>query len=277
MRMRLLRTSQSITFFSPPEVHQSILDVRAAAKASPLAPVSSPDVIRWLLQQTCNAIDQLEPLYFNQSIDYLQRTQAKLDHLDFLENSASRKAFLNVVRSNELRSLKQLYAPKYKHSGTVIGPSAFAPSLQPYVTQILQRRKDFQDRGVAVHSSTLEEVEQEREIEFELECVREVQPPLRFEPLPIDRLHRDIKRFATTGKLPAGSDAFEPMFCALQKTALGLKHCTITAANTHVRLHVSAQFIRTVIVTEPNDTFLRPCHWLLWSCQNELGMLVSPE
>jgi len=67
------------------------------------------------------------------------------------------------------------------------------------------------------------------------------------------------------------------MFCALQKTALGTKHGTITASGTAARLYVSTQHTRTVSVKGPNDNFLRPCHWLLWSCTGEIGLLVSPE
>jgi hypothetical protein len=67
------------------------------------------------------------------------------------------------------------------------------------------------------------------------------------------------------------------MFCALQKTALGAKHGTITATGTAARLYVSTQYARTVSVKEPNDNFLRPCHWVLWSPSAELGLIVSPE
>jgi hypothetical protein len=77
--------------------------------------------------------------------------------------------------------------------------------------------------------------------------------------------------------MPAGSDAFQPMFHALQKTALGMQHNTITAAGLAARLYVSTQFIRTVSINEPNDNFLRPCHWVLWSVMSETGLLVSPE
>jgi len=277
MRLRLLGKTQSVVFFSPPEVHQSILDLRAAAKAKLNAPLCSVDVIRWLLEQTCNAIEQLEPLYFNQSISYLQRTQAKIDFPRFLKDKDSRDAYLGRVRSKEMQSLRQLYEPKHQQRGPAIRPSDFAPALQPYVKELLQRRKGFQDRGIAVQSAALEEVEQEREMEFEIEAVREVQPPVHFKAFKIARLHPDIEKFAMTGRLPAGSDAFQPIFCALQKTALGTKHGTITAAKAAARLHVSTQFTRTASVKEPNDNFLRPCHWLLWSPANDVGLLVSPE
>jgi hypothetical protein len=277
MRLRLLGKTQSVTFFSPPEVHQSILDLRTAAKDWPVAQLSSVDVIRWLLEQTCNGIEQLEPLYFNQGLNYLQRTQAKIEYPDFLENPESRDAYLSHVRSKELQSLRQLYEPKHQQCGPVIKPSNFAPCLRTYVSEVIQRRKGFQDRGFAVHSSALEEVEQEREMEFEVEAVREVQSPVHFKALKVAKLHRDLERFATTGRMTEGSDAFQPMFHALQKTALGTKHGTITGTGTTARLYVSTQFSRAVSVNEPNDNFLRPCHWVLWSRRNGIGLLVSPE
>jgi hypothetical protein len=277
MRLRLLGKTQSVAFFSPPEVHQSILDLRAAAKGWPQAMLSSVDVVRWLLEQTCNGIEQLEPLYFNQGLNYLQRTQAKLEFPDFLENVESREAYLDIVRSKELQSLQQLYEPKYQQRSASIKVSAFAPCLRTFVSEVLQRRKGFQDRGFAIHASALEEVEQEREMEFEVEAVREVQDPVHFRALRIGRLHPDLVTLARTGQMPTGSDAFQPMFYALQKTAMGLRHGTITATGTAARLHVSTQFTRTVSVSEPNDNFLRPCQWVLWNRTNEIGVLVSPE
>jgi hypothetical protein len=277
MRLRLLGKTQSVSFFSPPEVHQSILDLRAAAKGWPQAVLSSVDVVRWLLEQTCNGIEQLEPLYFNQGLNYLQRTQAKLEFPDFLEDARSRKAYLDVVRSKELQSLQQLYEPKYQQRGTPIKVSSFEPCLSTYVSQILQRRKGFQDRGFAIHASALEEVEQEREMEFEVEAVREVQDPVHFRALKVAKLHPDIETLATTGRMPVGSNAFQPMFHALQKTAIGMRHGAITATGSAARLYVSTQFTRTVSVNEPNDNFLRPCQWVLWSRTNEIGLLVSPE
>jgi hypothetical protein len=293
MRMRLLGKTQSITFLSPPEVHQSILDLRSAANAPGNVPVCSVDVIRWLLEQTCNTIEQLEPLYYNQGISYLQRTQAKLAHADFLVNHESRNAYLSTVRSKEMHSLRQLYEPRCQRRGAAIRPSDFAPTLRSFVMELLQRRKDFQDRGLAIQSAALEEVELEREMEYEIECVREVQQPVHFRALKVAKLHADVEKFAMTGninlgvmesdanikkgRMPAGSDAWQPMFCAIQKTALGLKHGAITAASAAAALYVSTQFTRTASVKEPNDNFLRPCHWLLWSSSRDIGLLVSPE
>lgn len=277
MRLRLLGKTQAVTFFSPPEVHQSILDLRSASEADSTTEPRSLDVVRWLLDQTCNSLEQLEPLYYKQNIDYMQHTQARLDHPDFLKTPVSRDAYLSVVRSDEMRSLEQLYGPKHQAGGAKIKVSSFHPSLQPHVSELLDRKNYFQDRGLAVQSMALEEVEQEREMEHEVECVRETQVPIHFKALKVVKLHPDLKQFALSGRLPAGSDAYLPMFYALQKTALGLKHGTIKAANESAGLYVSTQFTRTASLAQLNDDFLRPGHWLLWSAVREVGLLVSPE
>jgi len=56
MRLRQLAISQSVIFFAPPEVHQSILNLRGKTG---LDHIDSHDVIIWLLEQTCCNIEQL--------------------------------------------------------------------------------------------------------------------------------------------------------------------------------------------------------------------------
>jgi hypothetical protein len=259
-------------------VHQAILDLHDGSMYDQNRQLDSSDVIRWLLEQSCNAIEQLEPLHFSQGNDYLRRTQAKLDNPDSQQDETQRNRYVSVLQCHESTTLKQLYEPKYaqrrKESKT-----NFVASLQDFATSLKQRRKDFRDQGSAVHSSALEEVEQEREIENEVEDVREVQVPIHFTPLKPSILHQDIEEFATTGRLPADSDAFEPMFCTLQKTALGISQGSLTAANKVSRLFVSTQFSRTVRLpaNEPNDNFLRPVHYLMWSCLAGVCLIVSPE
>jgi hypothetical protein len=79
MRLRQLATTQEIVFFAPPEVHQSILDLR---KKSSEDKIDSYDVVCWLLEQTCSGIEQLQPLYYSQGIDFCRRTQAALSYPD---------------------------------------------------------------------------------------------------------------------------------------------------------------------------------------------------
>lgn len=103
-----------MTFFSPPEVHQSILDLQ---KRPANFQVTSRDVISWLLKQSCNAIEQLEPLHFNQGNTFVRHEQAKMSNPDYLTNVHQRANYLSVVETKESQTLKQLYEPKHMKKG----------------------------------------------------------------------------------------------------------------------------------------------------------------
>lgn len=74
--------------------------------------IDSSDVIAWLLQQSCNGIEQLEPLYYNQGNTFVQQEQAKIKFPLYLTNVHQRSEYLSVVRTKESHSLKQMYEPK---------------------------------------------------------------------------------------------------------------------------------------------------------------------
>lgn len=242
MRLRQLATSQSVVFFAPPEVHQSIIDLREPKHKG--QQIDSSDVISWLLKQTCNGIEQIQPLYYAQGIDFCRRIQAALNNPSFLTDSGHRDAYCEVLRQAEKQTLAQLYKPATKSRNGVTSRS-FHAEVGPFVKELNQRRKHFQDFGHAVHGSALQEVEQEREVAHEIESVREVEKPVRYSALLFPGLHQDIKSFALTGRISAGYAGFEPTFTFLKRTALGIKH-GITEEATSCKLFVSREFSRTV-------------------------------
>ena len=106
-----------------------------------------------------------------------------------------------------------------------------------------------------IHSSALEEVEQEREVEFQVEEVRQVQKPKPYTALTFPGLHPAVALFAKTGKL-SGRKGYEQAFAALAGTNIGRKYnvCPTTS-----RLFVSTEFMRTIEIEKcrpPNDNFL---------------------
>ena len=254
MRLRQLATTQSVTFFVPLEVHQSIADVCGGKKAGEL--FDSSHVVRWLLQQTCSGIEQLQPLYYAQGADFCRRIQASLDNPEFASLEAQREAYLGLVRQNEQQTLQQLYKPKTQLKPTK-AKIIFSPAMAVYMQELDTRRKGFQDNGNAVQSSTLQEVEQEREVAHEVEAVREVQKPVHFSPLSFPGLHRDIESLLRTGRLAAGSAGYELALDALTRTGLGIKH-TIIPGSLPSKLYVSQEFRNTIKLTQgrPIDNFL---------------------
>ena len=123
--------------------------------------------------------------------------------------------------------------------------------------ELNNRRRDFRDLGNAVHGSALQEVEQEREVAFEVEAVRKVQKPIHYPPLQFPGLHKDIRRFVETGRLAAGCGGYEHAFSALRRTALGLKYGFRSEAMIS-NLFVSKEFAKTVKMPmgRLNDNFI---------------------
>jgi hypothetical protein len=277
MRLRLLGKSQSVTFFAPPEVHQGIVDIRNAHETYQ---PDSFDVIRWLLKQSCDAIEQLEPSYIHQGVEFLCRTQAALRYPNVIENTKERKRFLSVLQLQESQTLKDLFEPNFqpKHRANV---NIFDPSLRGYVDELYQRNDNFEEDISSVRVSAFQEVEQEREMEIQVESVREIQKPHHYEAHDVGELHQTIEYFAKTGRLMDGIDSpfYFPMWQVLKKTAIGLKRKVIIATHedTVDHLFVSLRFTQTVVTKKTNDDFLRPCQWVLYCPATETGILVSHE
>lgn len=242
MRLRQLGTTQAVIFFADPTVNQSIVDI---CNKKPGDSIDSYDVICWLLEQTCYGIEQLQPLYFSQGLDFCRRSQCALDNPDFLIDSDQREAYLKGIRQYEQQTLEQLYGVRSKaKTSTTLG--SFSPDFAVFVKELNKQRKGFQDTGNAVNGSALQEVEQEREvaIEVQVENVREVQQT-HYQPFGFPKLHHDILAFTKTGRLAADSTAYIPAFVALRQTTLGRKHRISQFANTS-KLYVSVEFTRTV-------------------------------
>lgn len=245
MRLRQLATSQSVVFFAPPEVHQSILDVRGKDAKDRL---DSFDVIVWLLQQTCIGLEQLQPLHHAQGVDFCHRILAILSNPHILSDRHQRDEVLSVLMQREHQTLEQLYKP-VTTTETSSSSTVFDSELQVFMKELGRRRRGFQDTGEAVQASALQEVQQEREVAYEVEAVKEVQKPNHYAPLEFPGLHQDIQTFADTGRLGVGSgDGYELAFAALQRTTLGQKY-HISPQGRESKLFVSKVFMRTVRMT----------------------------
>ncbi|KAI9765661.1 MAG: hypothetical protein M1840_007218 [Geoglossum simile] len=273
MRLRQLGSTQSITFFAPPEVHQSILDLRNKKHGDFL---DSSDVVCWLLEQTCSSNEQLQQLYFAQGTEFCHRTHAAWEYSNFLTDLVHRTAYLRVLQQPEQQTLEQLYSPNSdtKHSITT---ASLSPTLRGFVEELGVRHRGSLANSSAAHGSAFEQVEQEREVAFEVEEIREVQKPKYFEALSFPGLNSTILHFSKTGELIA-SQGYEQVFMALRRTGLGLKY-GISATAVPSRLYVSSEFMRTVKLRkdQPNDNFLRPINWILWSPATQTALIIIPE
>ena len=150
MRLRQLAISQSVVFFAPPEVHQSIVNCRGqAAKGT----IDSHDVIVWLLEQTCCSIEQLQPLYISQGLEYCRRRLAAQRYPDASSQVEQRKAYLRVLEQPERYSLENLYAPDQKAKSRPIDAKGF-PEIAGYVEKLNAMKKGLRNNGDIVQALT---------------------------------------------------------------------------------------------------------------------------
>ncbi|CAF9942696.1 MAG: hypothetical protein ALECFALPRED_009917 [Alectoria fallacina] len=272
MRLRQLAISQSIVFFAPPEVHQSILNFRGKTSKDF---IDSRDVIIWLLEQTCCSIEQLQPLYISQGLEYCRRRLAAQRNPDASSQEDQRKAYLKVLEQPERYSLENLYAPDQKTKSRPVDAKGF-PEIAGYVEKLGAMKKGLRNTGDTVQALAHQEVEQEREVQIEVETVREVKKPNHATPIKQPPLHRDVKSFAETGRLVAGSQAYQQAFVALRQTALG-RRLGISDSATRSRLFVTQDFSNVVVVQwgKPLDEYSRPVHWILWSTTADTALIIS--
>lgn len=243
MRMRQLGTTQSITFFAPPEVHQNIWDINER----PWNKLDSAHVITWLLDQTCTNNRDLQPLYFAQGRDFCRRTQAARTWDQFLSRDDDRDAYMAVLQQPERQGLEELYSPvaSFDLAELNSGSITLSGELRSFAENIQIQQSQSQGPTSSVRSSALEEVEQEREVAFEIEEEREVQRPLRLPALKFPGLHGCIRKFVATGYLGEG-EGYRNASVALDATHLREKYRNIRPSSFLGHLYISQEFLRTV-------------------------------
>ncbi|RSM02017.1 hypothetical protein CDV31_011100 [Fusarium ambrosium] len=273
MRLRQLGTTQSISFVAPPEVYQSILRLRSTYSKifTQHLPMTSEDVVHWLLEQSCVASENIMSLHLAQGYDFCRRTNAIWKHMNLLHDEDNRRQLLETIQLQEDQTLEQLYGVRQLDSAE---PSQFDfPSLEAFATKLHEQRLISSRSDQKAHSSPFEEVEQEREIEFEVEQVRENQKPTRLIPFSFSTLDPAILCFVTSGCL-AGK-RFIQAFDLIGKTSIGRRFGVTKTAS---KLFVSPEFARTVQGNaEKRSNIVRPVEWILWGTKTETALLIIPE
>lgn len=277
MRLRQLATKQSVAFFAGPEVHQSIIDVCSLPKNGI---IHSGHVVQWLLEQSCSANEHLANLHIAQGVDYCRRLDAQWRYNQFLTIDEHRMMLLNVIRQQERQTLNQQYSGVFDSSIRGSPDEVVSPSLKSFMSTLASQRRSMTGTlgASGMHSSALEEVEQEREVEFQVEEVRQVQKRKVFKPLSFSILHPAFKEFVHKGKL-VGDEGYVHAFSFLGTTSIGQK---FMVKATPSRFFVSKEFTRTVVLSKQGqnkhpDNFLRPVEWVLWSSLTETALIVIPE
>ncbi|CAN9193922.1 unnamed protein product [Alternaria alternata] len=272
MRLRQLATTQSVCFFAFPETHQSILDVCGRSSDHK---IDSSNVVRWLLEQTCRTNEQLQNLYISQGTDFCNRVNTEWENAAFLFDAQDRSAFVKVLRHPEQQTLEQLYGSRTENVHSTLPPTTTFPQLEAFRNKLNQLRLSMSQAADNLHSSALEEVEQEREVEFQVEEVREVQKAVHYEAHTFPGLHAAISGFVNTGRL-CGNVGYESVSNAVSRTSTGDRS---GIGGIESGLFVSAEFMRTIKTKERGliDNFLRPVEWILYNPITSDALIVIAE
>jgi hypothetical protein len=238
MRLRQLATTQSICFFAFPETHQSILDV---CRMNQNDKVDSSYAVGWLLEQTCRADEQLQSLYVSQGTDFRNRMNAEWENAALVSDAQDMIAYVEVLQHPEQQKLGQLCGGRTEDTHV---PSSLTtiPQLETFKNKLNHLRLCTSKTANILHSSALEEVEQEREVEFQVEEVREMHKTVHNEAQAFPGLHLAISGFVSTGRLCADT-GYDHVFDAVSRTSIG-ERFEIVGAESH--LFVSAKFMKTI-------------------------------
>ncbi|KAL6891856.1 hypothetical protein GGI43DRAFT_200758 [Trichoderma evansii] len=271
MRLRQLSTTQSVTFFAPPEVDMSIRDI--CGRKFPIKyGIESSHVIFWLLEQTCRANEDLHPLFRAQGIDFCRRANAVLQYPEFLTSKSSKSSLVKVLQQQEHQTLEQLYGGSSHDPLQSLGEMC-SSRLQGFVDKLSQH-----DSTDAWQEDTFGEVEQERELEVQLETVRHTERPIHYEAFQFPGLSSTILSFLKTGELDIAAGEVDHAFDYIGQMEAGKKH---GICSTGSRFFVSREFSRTIVLYQKNqnigDRFLRPVEWILWSFSTQTALIIIPE
>lgn len=251
MRLRQLATTQAVHFYAFPETDLSIRDT---CKLNDIAKVTSSHVIFWLLEQTCLEHEQVLGLYIAQGTDFCNLTASRWDNPAYLTDAKERAAYIQALQHPEEQTLEEMYGHRSGQTDPFYPTKKRFPQLEVFKESIIATMDMEKKSASSIVHTALEEVEQEREVEFQVEEVREVQRPVRHRAHKYSRLNSNIHMFAISGEL-AGGEGYESFSAALAKTSVGRKFGIVEI---ETNLFVSTQFMKTIVTNDdrPNDSFM---------------------
>ncbi|KAJ3086282.1 hypothetical protein HK102_013328 [Quaeritorhiza haematococci] len=273
MRMRMLGQGHTLSFWASAEVHNII-------SSSTTGVVHSRDVMRWAIDTSCS-VAQDGFLYWGvQGIGFCRRDASQ--RLLFSQGAQAKNnqiTFGNNCTEVEVTDLEQLYGKQRteEHLGEIISAhhglvktDCLATTHPDHVsivkdifstvgTEVIQKCSTYVP--IAKRYAQLLGEEQEKELEQELEEIRQVQRPGSETPY-MPTLPEALVRLAMFDELNLLSGEFLPLPDALQHTTLWP---LVEVAAWSSKIFVTRNFV-TVIERRSNsniDEFLRPVRWMI--------------
>ncbi|KAF5574117.1 hypothetical protein FPANT_11939 [Fusarium pseudoanthophilum] len=212
-----------------------------------------------------------------QGFDFCRREDALLKFRKSSQNKKTREKLLQEAQQPEGQTLEQLYGPKEQVSSTGLKAMKSA-HLQSFVKELYGLEADLVKHQRRACSSAFDEVEQEREVEFEVHQLREKQNPTQLTALQFPGLDKAILIFCEEPVVKLGGLHFIQALDLIGHTYLGLKY-GIKPKGTSSKLLFSKEFSRTVQTSKADVSrhLMRPVEWVLWRPDIETALIVIPE
>lgn len=152
---------------------------------------------------------------------------------------------MQVLQHPEQQTLEQLYGGLADDTQHAAPHTTTFPQIQAVIEELYIMRRAIAANANVLNSSVLEEVEQEREVEYQVEEVRQVQRPVHYNARVFPGLHPAISDFAHTGVLH-GETGYEHVYTAVSCTSIGQN---FGIRSTQSRCFVSGEFMKTIVTS----------------------------
>lgn len=232
------------------------------------AMISSFEVIQWVLEQTCNQLEKLQPLWAWQGLQHFRCNRIWDEFKAKTNGFATLPELVSKIQETESKSLLQLYAPwaGSPYSIDNIQELSLYHSEAPELMGIWER---------AASATTQLHEEQEREVTQEIQREQHICRPPPVKPLK-HFVHSDLQKFVKKGRFPQeiASEAVRQAFeCLLQTSAAQFK----VPRDIGQQLWATKDFLNTIETDNStlNDEFLKPVHWVLSNIYNQQLIIIS--
>ena len=276
MRMRKMGVGHSLSFFAPPEVHQSILEL-FQLPADPAVSTTSFHVLAWCMEQTCQALEFAQPLRIMQGLQWLRRRRLFKKYFplnvsvqECLKDAEIVRKFWTRLEESEAQTLEQLYGAEVRTSSAL--------------TRLLDRSSSNKHMRYLVsewdllsHNLTREALldeEQEREVAHEVETERQVQRPSTFEAR-IPSVSMEARSFVSCGTFESNAHSAFLVYGGTSAAPLAKQ---LAVGPNVFNVHATSDFHYCVKIPScASDDYLRPVRWVLRSLSTNELLIISPH
>lgn len=240
--------------------------------------LTSVDVLKWTMIQTCQSLDALRPLWAYNGLHHHGHLQA-WDSLVTQRQPSQQLAI--QFQEPEARTLRQLYAPWANERSAqhlIQGCDTNDPQIHE-LAMILHSDTNDPTQHFRLHEE--QEREREREVACEVERERQLSRPPRYRPC-IHAVHEAVRHFAEFGSF--GRDYLPHTIWTAFSSLRGSRMSMTSVGKTKYpkdlcpSLLVTEDYMRSVRIDKNDgmtDDFVKPVNWVLSSTEGDYVLILS--